>query len=313
MGITLALLGVIGGSGGGNPYVMGSDAGYWGGGYQMAAVVDRFQFDTDSRLTLSLTISDYASAVGVSYDGTAAYTGYDHPTSPSAGDYQKLAYASDTVSTLSTTITDLRQTAAAWGDGTYGYIGGGYNGSSLPPRRDQVDKLTYSTETRSNGASNLSGGRNANLGLSSTSNGYSLGGFTGLELNTVDKFALSTGSRSSATALSAITSGGTTTTNRATAGYIMTDAVGSPYTDVWKRTYSTETNSTISAMLSTGISPHPGGTGTGVNDGSTSGFLGGYNTSNVFKITFSTDTAAQLATGMSVATRSGFAAANGWS
>ena len=303
-----------GGLFGAGSYVLGSTGGYWGGGSGLGSSVDRVRFEIDLMDTITCgLIATYNYATGLSDDGDGAYLSMDYFTSPTADEIQKLAYATDTTSTITDTITTLRYGACGLGDATYGLWCGGYSSTGY---LNKTTRLVYATETESE-QQNIAPARTTSISVSGETFGYVCGGWTGSSgTTTCDKMTF-TGSRSSGTSLPTGASGGTACSNRDTAGYLFTPNIGgSPYDDVWKLAYATETFSTLSDVTPGGYNGHNSGKGTGVNDGGDYGYLGGLNRGNIpnpSKIAFASDTFSVVSWSHSHGTMYNCAAfANGW-
>ena len=138
------------------------------------------------------------------------------------------------------------------------------------------------------------------VGFSASTIGYSFCGYTDAgNSSAVYATTYSTGGYSTKTSPPAAASSGTSTSNVGTAAYIniyTTGGVALAYTSLWKCTYSSDSYSVLTSMLTSGF-PHSGNRGS-VNDGSTSGFImQNYNTA-IAKINFSNDTSANLGTAL---------------
>lgn len=178
--------------------------GYLCGGYDgtngyptNSTVINKIAYSNDTRSTLAAVLGwqNQEVASGSSNSGTAGYVagGDSFPLgSPGpSSNISKLTFSSDTVAQSATTISSARGGAAGLNNNTVaGYFAGGYiTGGAY---QTTVDKLVYSTDTRST----------LGTGLSSTGNGYrqigwSNNGVAGYVNNPSDKFAFATDTRSS--------------------------------------------------------------------------------------------------------------------
>ena len=298
-------------------YVLGSTGGYWGGGTGMVGSLDRLRFEVDVIDTITVgAMSTYLYAVGLSDDGTACYLAMDYFSSPTADNIFKMTYANDVSAVITETITTKRYSTTGLGDEDRGLWIGGYNGDLTPGRRNETGVFVYATESESEGT-DIGTAKTSSIGVSGDSFGYVVGGYTDSgESATCDKMTY-TGGRSAGQSVPTAASGGTGCSNRDTAGYVFTPNIGgSPYDDVWKLTYATETFSTLSDVTPGGYNGHASGRGTGVNDGGDFGWLGGLNRSNIpnpSKIAFASDTFSVVSWSHSNGSMYNCAAfANGW-
>ena len=294
MGITLALLGVIGGSGGGG--VPAGDKGYFAGGWTCNTVCDRILLATDTITELVLDTNNWGSLEAHSDNVNAAYMScYQYYDGASGDDktIRKMLFASEVFANIGSELITSHYGGVSFMDTTYGYWASGYNSSGTPARLDSVEKMTYSTEAMSS-ATALSGGRNDCIGFYSTTLGYIYGGYTDAgEISTVQATTLATGGMSTKTSGLEVSSGGTSVSNPSLAGYVYSGKLGTPYDDLWKRTYSTDTTTLLTSVMPDGNYSHSGNR-CGVNSGNVFGYIGANNSPKVRKLTFATETCATI-------------------
>jgi hypothetical protein len=128
-------------------------AGYYAGGYAGGGTVeaDKVAYSGDTRSTIAsyLAASRGERPAGFANSGTAAYIagGYNY-NSPSANStIYKFSLPGDSRSTLAATLTNASYNlASASNNGVAGYIS---TGSGSPSGTVSVDKLIYSTDTKS--------------------------------------------------------------------------------------------------------------------------------------------------------------------
>lgn len=293
------LVGAIQLSGGGIAVPAG-DKGYSGAGASMNQTFDRLQFSTDTLTSVAFDSVNWGSSGGISDSTTAGYISsypYYGGASGDSGAIRKWTFATETGSAESAVLSTPHDGGCNFGDANKGFWSKGYTPSGT--RLTTVQQFTYSTGAISS-ATSLGAGSNDLLGFSASTIGYSFCGYTASgNSSTVYATTYSTGGYSTMTSPPAAASSGTTTSNVGTAGYINCYTTGGTtlaYTSLWKCTYSSDSYSVLTSMLTSGF-PHSGNRGS-VNDGSTSGFImQNYNTA-IAKINFSNDTSANLGTAL---------------
>ena len=169
----------------------------------------------------------------------------------------------------------------------FGYAFGGAAASSSTT----VDKFTFPAFTRSTLGTGLSVANaytagHANSGVA----GYCQGGSGGTTMS--NKFVFSTDARSNVAWLNPLIHSGAGCANSGTAGYVGGGTDGTRTADASKLTYSSDTTSTISSVLTTGTNA----LGAMANSGTAGYWSGGYTGSGgasaTNKLTFSSDTSA---------------------
>ena len=272
MSIDFMVQGPVAGSGG-----VETGAGYVAAG-DTVDTVDRFSFPSDTRTTLSTGTSTARQAgAGMSNSGTAGY----HAGGGTSGNVpvttiDKFAYVDDSRTTLGTGLADTR-TNVPFGfsnSGTAGYIGGGwsYTGNTSI---DDIDKITFSSDSRSTLGATLSANTQYLPGMANSGTaGYTGGGYAGgANTATVDKITFSNDSKSTlGTGLSIARRIGMGMANSGVAGYF-----GAGYDDnyayssvVDKFTFSTDSRTTLGTGLSAGAQA-----GAGYADSSVAGYFTG--------------------------------------
>ena len=231
-------------------------AGYVGGGYgpdRPSAVVDKFALPSDSRSTLGTGLSiGNQELAAMANSGTAGYFG----GGVNLGYYktiEKFAFSNDSRTILTATLIYERKGLAAMANsGTAGYFGGGYSAANGAPF-NQVDKITFSNDSRSTLGTGLSAQtRDLAAMANSGTAGYFGGGSTGSTVATVNKFTFSNDSRSTlGTGLSSVRTQLAGMANSGTAGYFGGGVPG-PSDTVDKFAFSNDSRSTLATGLSTG-------------------------------------------------------------
>lgn len=218
-----------------------------GAGYASTRI-EKFNFVTESRTTISATMPDLRGALaGFGNATTAGYFagGINYPSVFDTT--QKFTYSGESISQISSTFTTARFNNKGFGNtaGTNGYMAGGQDLSSF---YTTARKLAFSNDTWSNLSAILSTNR-AGAGTASNPSvaGYFAGGYNGsTTTNTIDKLTFSgeTMSTLSATLPSAFDNAGMMS-NTASAGYV----VGGNQTGIFKITYPSDTVSTLGATM----------------------------------------------------------------
>ena len=304
MGITPALLGVIGGSG--ETFVY-AEAAYFAGASQMAATVDKFAFSDDSRTSLGTGLSVSRWSLGaMANSGTAGYFGGGYASGYSTI-VDKFTFSNDSRSTLGTGLSVGRYLLAGMANsGTAGYFGGGAIGVS-PYYLDSVEKFAFSDDSRTTLGTGLSATTRNHSGMANSGTaGYFGGGLRGGGVtSTVDKFTFSDDSRSTLGT-------GLSVARRAMAGAADSGVKGyfaggySNTTSTWLSTVDTFTFSNDArSTLGTGLSSARYGLGGAAESGTAAYFAAGTtssaSTTTVDKFAFPADSRTTLATGLSVA------------
>ncbi len=181
-------------------------AGYTGGGFttipSVVATIRKITFSNDSSATIGATLTTTTMFFnqGMANSGTAGYFcgGFNSGVAYYSR-VDKLAFSNDSKSTLAATLTSgtSRITAMA-NSGTAGYAGGG-NTSDGSTYLSNVDKITFSNDSKSNlgnilTATYVNGAGFANSGTA----GYFAGGsFNSAVVSNMQKIAFSNDSRTS--------------------------------------------------------------------------------------------------------------------
>jgi hypothetical protein len=200
-------------------------------------VIDRFPFASDGDATDvgTLTVQTYDGVNGDVQTADAGYIGkaYGFPSAPGSA-YYKYSFSSSIslASAGSFTASNYTNYHSSSGNSstTHGYInagnvypsGGGWGPSSM------IEKFPFASEGDTTDVGDLTAGRYRQVGLNSTTHGYTAGGMNPTVLNVIDKFPFA--SDGNATDVGDLLStwrrgGGSSET---TAGYIM-GGQGAPY------------------------------------------------------------------------------------
>jgi hypothetical protein len=153
-------------------------------------VIDKFSFATDGDATVAgNTLTSRSSAVGQS----STTHGYTSGNYPATNVIDKFPFSSDGNSTDVGDLTVARGGAAGQSSSTHGYTSGGFTGPGDPNRNDTIDKFPFASNANATDVGDLSVTRNACVGQSSTTHGYSAGGWEPgggptAPSNVIDKF-----------------------------------------------------------------------------------------------------------------------------
>lgn len=218
-----------------------------GVGYASARI-EKFNFVTESRTTISATMPDTRGAMaGIGDATTAGYFagGINYPSVYNTT--QKLTYSGETRSEIGSTFTTARFNNKGFGNssGTNGYMAGGQDLSSF---YNTTRKLAFSSDTWSDISAVLSSNRSgAGTASNPTMAGYFAGGYNGsTTTSSIDKLSF-TGEVMSTLSAALPTAADNLgmMSNTSYAGYI----VGGYLTSIYKLAYPTETVSTLSATM----------------------------------------------------------------
>lgn len=253
---------------------------------------------------------------GYSNSGTAGYTAGGIGINGAATPHQvmlKLVFSSETGSKLSTTLSKTNFTPGGDSEaGTAGYLFGGAN-SGFATRYNTVEKMPFGTETNAvMGSSFTALGNAAAVFSNGSTDGYTLGGEDSTigRHNRYNRLAYATSTFTNNFAqVSAYSAGGFilggALSNDGTAGYVLGGSDGTARDLIQKMTYSSNTNSTLSATLVIGtlqVNSNPDyyqNTGylvTGNNPAST-GIPSSSNVGFINKLPYSTETRSVLHAG----------------
>ena len=149
-----------------------STAGYFGGGKLPApsvSTIDKLIYSTDT-ISISPTLIGARYSLAATGNSTAGYFGGGKVIFTSQVD--KLIYSSDTIFQLPSTgaLSSSRYGVEATGNSTAGYFGGGV-APGQPGYVSTMDKLTYSTDTRSTPVGTLSTNNSRMGAVSANANG----------------------------------------------------------------------------------------------------------------------------------------------
>jgi hypothetical protein len=238
--------------------------GYFGGGTTPGPTVvssmDKVTYatDTTTNAPTGANLNSVVRSLAATGNPTAGYFGGGFIPLPGPGGVatmNKITYSTDIRTTLPGTgsLSSSRYNFTATGNTTAGYFGGGSVPS--PAQVTTMDKLTYSTDTRSTvpGAS-LSVGRNSAAATGNSTAGYFGGGFSfPTNFSTMDKVTYASDTRSTIPGASLSTARSNfAATGNSTAGYFGGGNPGT-FSRMDKITYSTDTTVfTPTANLSVG-------------------------------------------------------------
>ncbi len=202
-----------------------SSAGYFGGGTQnvvpqpIYSIMDKLTYSSDTAAAVpGAFLSDARFSLAATGSSTAGYFGGGTSSGGARSIIDKVTYASDTTAVIPGTFLSAdRYNLAATGNSTAGYFGGGNSSPGFPiPVRSTMDKVSYSTDTRTTVAGASLSVARVNLAASSAfffapsdpptrftdatpapDTGYFGGGSGGGFHTTMDKVTYASGSRRS--------------------------------------------------------------------------------------------------------------------
>ena len=138
-------------------------------------VIDKFSFSSDGDATVAgYTLTTRSNVTGQS----SATHGYTSANSPITTDIDKFPFSSDDDATDVGDLTLARSNTSGQSSATHGYTSGGYTtGPGDAGRDDTIDKFPFSTDANATDIGQLSASRNGSAGQSSTTHGYTSGGY----------------------------------------------------------------------------------------------------------------------------------------
>lgn len=261
-----------------------------GGG--ITNVIDRLNMLTDTKSTLSATLSTNKWSIGsFANSGTAGYVGGGG--SPSAA-IEKVPFATETCSTIGATLPTARRNLGGYANsGTAGYFAGGYDGSYL----NSLIKLTFSNDSSSDLGAKIGASRyNCGHGMANSGTaGYISGGEpTGGQENTsINRFVFST---EVSTNIGNFQEGKQVTSafaNSGTAGYFVGGSSGS--NKVYKVPFSNDSVSLLETALPVASLNASGFANSGTAGYHAGGENGVSNVNTIRKFPFSTETSSNIA------------------
>ena len=152
-------------------------------------VIDKFSFSSDGNSTNAGNTLTTRSSVAGQSSATHGYTSGNY--SPLTTDIDKFPFASEDDATDVGDLTLARGGVAGQSSSTHGYTSGGATGPGNPNRVDPIDKFTFVSDGNATDIGDLSVARNACVGQSSTTHGYTAGGYQPAPVgpsNVIDKF-----------------------------------------------------------------------------------------------------------------------------
>ena len=276
--------------------------GIWAGGSVSGGgstnAIQKFMFSTETRTTSSSTLPVGRNAgTAMSRQGVGGYIAAGVDTSDNyLNSILKYVMSTEVVTTLSATLNAAIFVTGFDNTDVAGYAVGGYLPAQASVSQSAVNKLTYSSETRSVLAATYQI-RGAGTTQNTNVAGYYCGGYSGSQYeSTIKKMSYSTETFSTAGNLtnSRIISSGIE--NLSTAGYSLGGINGGFTNIIQKINFSNDSISTIGATLTYAS----GYVDSGVSYGSTAGYQGSsYGASTTYytsidKLTFSNETRSTL-------------------
>jgi hypothetical protein len=292
-----------------------STSGYFGGGITGSpssgySTMDKVSYSTDTRSTVATAALSVArSSFAATGNQSSGYFGGG--TTPAApGPYStmdKVSYSSDTtVAVPGASLSVARNSLAATGNSTSGYFGGGAT-PAVPGFHSTMDKVTYSSDTRSTVPGAFLSVARYNLAATGNStSGYFGGGSPG-PFSTMDKVSYSSDTTAVVPgAFLSVARNGLGATGNSTSGYFGGGFPG-PRSTMEKVTYSTDTTAAVPGAALSVARGYLAATGN-----STAGYFGGGfpTASTMDKVSYSSDTTAAVPGAALSAARYGLAASS---
>ncbi len=227
----------------------------------------------------------------------------------------KMPFSTEVIADLAATLDRGSSGTAACSDsGVAGYVAGGYNDPLTPKSTDNIDKLTYSSDTAALMTPTLTQRRTAAAGMQNSGvAGYFAGGDidgTGTYQDINDKLVFASATCSATTSLSYSTNTNASFSNSGTAGYSLGGYGGSYQDDIDKFAFPSDTQSALTAL------PYIVAWADGFADVGVSGYHTGgweqvaHNVTTIYKWAFSNDARTTSSGSLSVADSQQTSAAN---
>ena len=163
--------------------------GYFGGGYVVGAPgsrqnrIDRMDFSTETTSlagnNLPIITNVTTGVKNLSYGYFGGGLSGPVPAVTSISSFRRLDFVTEVINTPSSTLTEGSSNITGIFNVSYGYFVGGLIPSVTPTRMSRIDRLDFTTETRST-TSGIPAARSAAAGALNNNYGYVCGGTIGL-------------------------------------------------------------------------------------------------------------------------------------
>jgi len=169
-----------------------SSYGYFGAGFAPPQIktVDRLDFSNETTSAPGNDLPQAKNALTATESNSYGYfAGGQAP--PPSNTVDRLDFSNETTSAPGNDLSQARTSLAAVSSSSYGYFAGGQDPSVSPIYVDTVDRIDFSSETRSLLGDNLPQGRSRLAATSSDFYGYFGAGFNNPGVDTVDRIDFS--------------------------------------------------------------------------------------------------------------------------
>jgi len=184
------------GGGGGSYSFQGSNYGYTSGGSSPAGThntIDKFPFTSDTNAS---DVGDLTTIIKNLSGQSSATNGYTSGgENPSVGGeaailnrIEKFPFSADSNASDIADLTVTRMYLTGHSYGVSGYTSGGEQPYHTPRYKNTIEKFPFSSDSNASDVGDLTVARSALSGHSSSTHGYSSGGYDGPKRNTIDKF-----------------------------------------------------------------------------------------------------------------------------
>ena len=185
--LTVARYGAIGQS--------SSDHGYTSGGEPGAVnTIDKFTFSADANAT---DVGDLTNTIAEAAGQSSSDHGYVSGGNPANNVIQKFTFSADANATDVGDLTSARYRSAGQNSDTHGYNSGGALGAPTYADTNIIEKFSFTTDGNATDVGDVTIARRSLAGQSSTTHGYSSGGYGPNFSNIIDKFPFSTDTNAS--------------------------------------------------------------------------------------------------------------------
>lgn len=251
----------------------GSVSGYSVGGFSSLNIIDKFPLSTDTNAT---DVGDLAVASYLHAGQSSSSHGYTAGTDYLGGNStQKFPFATDGNAVSVGSLTQARNAVTGQAYVVAGYTSGGSAPVVPSPGvTNTIDKFPFSSDASSTDVGDLSQSRNNLTGQSSTTHGYSAGGFLSpaTATNRIDRFPFATDANAATVGSLSQSRWGASGQSSTTRGYTSGGRTPSYVNTIDKFSFSSFSNATdVGNLLATGAaSAGQTSTVSGYNSGGTS-------------------------------------------
>lgn len=157
-------------------------------------VIQKFPFATDANAT---DVGDLTNTIAEAAGQSSSDHGYVSGGNPANNVIQKFTFSADANATDVGDLTSARYRSAGQNSDTHGYNSGGALGAPTYADTNIIEKFSFTTDGNATDVGDVTIARRSLAGQSSTTHGYSSGGYGPNFSNIIDKFPFSTDTNAS--------------------------------------------------------------------------------------------------------------------